>query len=150
MRTFGMIALGALALGCSASGKDGGNGSGSGASSSTGATSNGSGGSLSIGTGNQPSIGGQVVSSCDDPKSTKVTGKVYSPKGDLPLYNVVVYVPVPGEAQPDISEGATCDKCSGSMARGVAVALTNEAGEFTLEGVPEGADIPLVIQVGKW
>jgi hypothetical protein len=32
----------------------------------------------------------------------------------------------------------------------VAVALTNEAGEFLLEGVPEGSDVPLVIQVGKW
>lgn len=149
MRAIGTLAALGLILGCSASGKDG-NSPGSGASSSTGATSSSSGGSLSIGTGNQPSIGGQVSSSCDDPKTTKVTGKVYSPKGDLPLYNVVVYVPVPGETQPAIADGASCDKCSGSMARGVAVDLTDENGEFVLEGVPEGADIPLVIQVGKW
>jgi hypothetical protein len=95
-------------------------------------------------------LGGGITSSCDDPKQTKLTGTVYSPAGNLPLYNVVVYVPVAGEEQPPIAEGASCDKCSGSMARGWAVALTDEAGKFTLEGVPEGDNVPLVIQVGKW
>lgn len=99
--------------------------------------------------GTGPDIG-PVPSSCADPKATKLSGTVYSPAGNLPLYNVVVYVPVAGEEQPAIAEGASCDQCAGSMARGWAVALTDEAGKFTLEGVPEGNDVPLVIQVGKW
>jgi hypothetical protein len=140
------LALGAVAA-CSAS-TDGKNGSGP--AKGTGGKSAGQGGSLNLPVSGGPSLGGQVSTSCDDPKQTKLTGTVYSPAGTLPLYNVVVYVPVPGETQPPISEGASCDKCSGSQARGVAVALTNEAGQFTLEGVPEGDNVPLVIQVGKW
>lgn len=113
-------------------------------------SSAGTNGGLMLGTGGGgPSLGG-VESSCADPKQTKLSGTVYSPAGNLPLYNVVVYVPIQGETQPPISEGASCDKCSGAMARGVAVTLTNEAGEFTLEGVPEGDNVPLVLQVGKW
>jgi hypothetical protein len=139
----------AMAISCSAGGGDKGS-SGSGASSSMGATSSSQGGSIMLGNGGTTSLGGQISSSCDDPKSTKVSGTVFSPAGNLPLYNVVVYVPVPGETQPPIPEGATCDKCSGSTARGVAVALTDVAGKFTLEGVPEGDNVPLVIQVGKW
>jgi hypothetical protein len=138
-----------LAFACSA-GSSGHDNNGSGASSNVGATSSSHGGTLSIVTGGTTSLGGQITSSCGDPKQTKVTGTVYSPAGNLPLYNVVVYVPVAGETQPPIAEGASCDKCSGSQARGVAVALTDEAGAFTLEGVPEGDDVPLVIQVGKW
>jgi hypothetical protein len=142
------FALGAfMAMACSAgsSGRDGSPGAGSGNSVANGGSS----GGLNLG-GSGPSLGGQVTSSCDDPKQTKLTGTVYSPAGNLPLYNVVVYVPVAGEAQPPIVEGASCDKCAGATARGVAVALTDEAGRFTLEGVPEGDDVPLVIQVGKW
>jgi hypothetical protein len=149
MRLFGILALGALALSCSAGGSKG-DGPGSGATSSSGATGPGLGGSLNLPMGGTNSLGGQLPVDCSDPKSTKVSGKVFSPSGTLPLYNVVVYVPVDGEAQPEIQDGATCDKCSGSMARGVAVALTNEAGEFLLEGVPSGSDVPLVMQVGKW
>lgn len=146
-----LLAFGAfLALSCSAGGNaksSGPIGSGSGATSSTG---NGQAGTLNLATGGMPSLGGGITSSCDDPKQTKLTGTVYSPAGNLPLYNVVVYVPVAGEEQPPIAEGASCDKCSGSMARGWAVALTDEAGKFTLEGVPEGDNVPLVLQVGKW
>jgi hypothetical protein len=143
-----LLACGAvLAFACSA-GSSGRHGTSSGAASSGGSANQA--GSLNLTTGGTPSLGGQISSSCDDPKQTKVTGRVYSPAGNLPLYNVVVYVPVPGEAQPPIAEGASCDKCSGSQARGVAVALTDESGAFTLEGVPEGDNVPLVIQVGKW
>jgi hypothetical protein len=148
MANLAVVAIGVLLVACSAGGGD--KSSGAGASSSTGATGSGQGGGIMLGTGGTTSLGGQLSSSCDDPKSTKVSGTVFSPAGNLPLYNVVVYVPVPGETQAPIAEGASCDKCSGSQARGVAVALTDEAGRFTLEGVPEGDDVPLVIQVGKW
>lgn len=146
-----LLACGACwMLACSAGGTSDGKSTGAAASGGVGAAGAGLGGSLSLpvgGTG--PGLGG-VPSSCADPKATKLSGTVYSPAGNLPLYNVVVYVPVAGEAQPAISEGASCDKCAGSQARGWAVALTDETGKFTLEGVPEGDNVPLVIQVGKW
>jgi hypothetical protein len=143
------VVVGAV-LACSAGG-GGGDTPGGGASSSVGGSAS-LAGSLNLPASGTTSLGGSVSmsSSCADPKSTKLSGKVYSPAGNLPLYNVVVYVPIPGEAQPAIQDGATCDKCSGSQARGLAVALTNAAGEFLLEGVPEGANVPLVIQAGKW
>ncbi|RYZ01793.1 MAG: carboxypeptidase regulatory-like domain-containing protein [Myxococcales bacterium] len=147
-----LLACGAvLALSCSAGGSSDGKSGGNGAGGiGSGATAPGLGGSFSLPTGGTGPGLGPVPSSCADPKSTKLTGTVYSPAGNLPLYNVVVYVPVAGEAQPAITEGASCDKCAGSQARGWAVALTDEAGHFTLEGVPEGSDVPLVLQVGKW
>jgi hypothetical protein len=90
--------------------------------------------------------------------ATNVTGVVYDPAGKVPLYNIVVYVPnAPLET---ISDGVLtpggidvvhCARCD-SMLSGapVATALTNAKGEFTLKNVPVGADIPLVIQIGKW
>src|SRR6185503_20123729 len=50
-----------------------------------------------------------------------------------------------------IPTGASCDRC-GATASGspIAATLTDAAGHFTLTGVPAGANIPLVIQVGKW
>jgi hypothetical protein len=47
--------------------------------------------------------------------------------------------------------GASCAPCA-SLYSGepLAVALTDAHGAFTLSGVPDGDNIPLVIQVGKW
>ena len=82
------------------------------------------------------------------PKTT-VKGTVYDPGGKLPLYNVMVYVP--NATLDPIVEGVTCDKC-GTIASGqpVASALTDSSGNFTMQDVPVGTNIPVVIQTGKW
>jgi hypothetical protein len=47
--------------------------------------------------------------------------------------------------------GASCDRCGATLSgKPIASALTDETGHFTIENVPTGADVPLVIQVGKW
>ncbi len=81
--------------------------------------------------------------------ATTLSGTVYAPNGVLPLYNVIVYVP---NAPVDpFTPGVTCDQC-GAAASGspIAVALTDSKGHFSVQGVPSGSKIPVVIQVGKW
>jgi hypothetical protein len=80
---------------------------------------------------------------------TSISGTVYDPAGKNPLYNVVVYVPKSEPAA--LVLGASCDACS-SLYTGdpIATALTDTSGHFSLTNVPDGADVPLVIQIGKW
>lgn len=83
---------------------------------------------------------------CDGDARTTVSGTVYIPSGELPLYNVMVYVP-DAELSP-LTPGASCT-CEISGAPLVS-ALTDSSGRFVLENVPVGDNIPLVIQVGDW
>jgi hypothetical protein len=80
---------------------------------------------------------------------TTVSGTVFAPNGTLPLYGVTVYVPAsdPGP----LPAGVQCSNCADSLPGGsIALAITDEAGHFTLFDVPATADVPIVIQVGKW
>jgi hypothetical protein len=86
---------------------------------------------------------------CPATSQTTLTGSVYDPAGKVPLYNILVYVP---NATPSaITSGASCDKCDTYVTgQPIAVALTDAQGRFTLKNVPSGANIPVVMQTGKW
>jgi len=103
-----------------------------------------------------PGTGGPVctgiacdVDTCTGGGTTSVSGTVYDPAGVNPIYNAVIYVPN-GPLDP-IPTGASCDRC-GAVASGnpITSTLSDTQGRFRLTGVPTGANIPLVIQVGKW
>jgi hypothetical protein len=80
---------------------------------------------------------------------TSISGTVYDPAGKLPLYNVVVYEP--SEPLAALKTGSSCETCDGNFSgRPVAAAVSDTAGHFKLEGVKATANVPLVIQVGKW
>src|SRR6266849_5709950 len=86
---------------------------------------------------------------CPDGGATTLTGKVYDPSGQVPLYNAVVYVPN-GQTQP-FTPGVSCDRC-GAVTTGspLVTTLTGPDGTFSLQNVPTGSNIPLVIQIGRW
>ena len=81
---------------------------------------------------------------------TTVSGTVYDPAGFAPLYGVVVYIP--NAPLDPIKHGPVCDSCGGANVSGnpIVTALTDPKGKFVLSDVPVGANIPLVMQVGKW
>jgi len=89
---------------------------------------------------------------CPDGGDTTVSGVVYDPAGKVPLYNAFVFVPnAPLDAIPP---GASCDRCDGTSnvysGSPLSYAQTDDTGHFKLPNVPVDANVPLVIQVGKW
>ena len=87
--------------------------------------------------------------SCAGGATTTLTGSVYDPSGQVPLYNALVYVPN-GEVAA-FTPGVSCDIC-GSVTSGqpLVITLTDATGGFTLQNVPVGTPFPLVLQLGKW
>jgi hypothetical protein len=80
---------------------------------------------------------------------TTISGVVYAPNGTLPLYGVNVYVPNVPLGPPQ--DGAVCDRCGDTLpGYPLSKVQTDEMGRFTLSDVPAGANIPVVIQSGKW
>src|SRR5688572_7960306 len=83
--------------------------------------------------------------------TTTLSGVTRDPAGQLPLYNVVVYVP--SEPLAPLARGATCETCDGNFSgRPIAATVSDAAGNFTLDitNVPQRQNIPLVVQAGKW
>lgn len=81
---------------------------------------------------------------------TSITGTVFAPNGTLPLNGVTVYVPRDLPLAP-FAEGAACDRCSTDLPGSAVVqAVSDAAGNFRLDNVPAGANVPLVITTGKW
>jgi hypothetical protein len=86
--------------------------------------------------------------------TTTVTGTVVA--GTLPLfgapdpiYNALVYVPN-GKVQPFVP-GVACNQCGAEVSGSPLVETQTAAdGTFTLQNVPVGTNIPLVIQLGRW
>jgi hypothetical protein len=97
-----------------------------------------------------PCVGLQCqVDDCGTNPPTTISGTVFAPNGQLPLYNVGVFVPnAPLEP---LTVGVSCDRCgtpvSGSP---VVIAQSDYMGKFQLVNAPSGTNIPLVIQLGKW
>jgi hypothetical protein len=85
---------------------------------------------------------------CADGKKTTVSGKVYDPAGNWPLYNAVVYVPHADGALPAFPQGVACEKCTKPVPART-VALSGPDGKFVLDDVPAGR-VELVVQLGKW
>ncbi len=87
---------------------------------------------------------------CGGSPTTSISGIVLDPAGKNPVYNAVVYVPN-ADLDP-VKHGPVCDSCGGAPVTGspVVTALTDATGAFRLENVPVSADLPLVIQIGKW
>jgi hypothetical protein len=82
-------------------------------------------------------------------KTTIITGKVYDPAGLIPLYNVYVYVPnAPLDPLPS---GPECKPCQAPASGNPLVSATTSAdGTFSLLNAPDGEEIPIVLQLGKW
>lgn len=89
------------------------------------------------------------VTSCPGGNRTTLTGIVNIPAGGLPLPNAYVYVP-DSMVEP-IPDGVSCNRCDARLSGSPIVKTKTDArGSFRLENVPDGPNIPLVIQLGKW
>ncbi|MBS1813382.1 MAG: choice-of-anchor D domain-containing protein [Acidobacteria bacterium] len=88
-------------------------------------------------------------SSCPAGQRTTITGHVYAPNGVDPLPNIMVYVPNgPVDA---FTPGVSCD-LPGKAPSGFPLigTATRVDGSFTLDNAPVDANVPIVIQSGRW
>lgn len=104
--------------------------------------------------GNNVSGGGGTT--CMPGMDTTITGKVVAPTDSGggfgnpdPIFNATVFVPTDATKLQAITTGATCDQCATSQP---AIVSTTTAvdGTFTLTNPPTGANVTVVIQLGKW
>src|SRR6185312_6947819 len=89
------------------------------------------------------------IHSCSGSTTTTLSGTILDPAGKNPLYGVVAYVPNSKPAA--LLSGTSCQSCD-TLYTGdpIAAAVSGVDGKFTIPSVPDGQNIPLVIQIGKW
>ena len=98
--------------------------------------------------GEAPCLGSGCPTVCPAGKETSLSGKVYAPNGATPLYNVIVYAPK--SALAPITHGPTCERCGSVSGDPIVSTITDAKGNFTLKNVPDGKDVRIVLQTGKW
>jgi hypothetical protein len=137
---------------------DDGGGSGSGSSSGGGGSGlitmpeGGSSGATTGGT-HACSMDGNVCTNlCPSVGSTVITGKVFDPAGNNPVYGAAVWVPYTKPSPMPVP--ITCN-CSELYTGGFVGAydVTKADGTFTILNAPSakmGGSVPIVVQVGKW
>ncbi len=90
--------------------------------------------------------------SCPGSTTTTISGTVYAPNGIDPLPNITVYIPNAAvDPFPPNPSPAQC-QAPGTPPLGSPLVGTTTGvdGKFILTNVPVGANIPLVIQSGRW
>jgi hypothetical protein len=153
----------ALAYACGGSSSSGFGTGSSGGPGGSGGSGGGSGGSFGTSGGGSSSGAGMVVAcppglecnvSCPNGGTTSISGTVYDPAGNNPLYNIAVFVP-PSGTLPALPKGVLTgnDKCSCNalFSEGAVVSTATAVdGTFKLTNAPVGTNVTLVLQVGKW
>jgi hypothetical protein len=121
-----------------------------------GATSDGCGNILQCGTCTAPQFcggggydlcGPTSVATCDG-GATTLSGFVYDPANNLPIYNALVYVPV--GIPPVPPTGVVPSSCGCTAPPAYVSAYTGIDGSFTLTNPPSGASVTVAVQLGKW
>ena len=88
---------------------------------------------------------------CGSGGTTRLSGTIYAPTpiDPDPLPNVLVYVP--NATVEPFAPGVACTTCATPPSGSPLVQTTTSVnGAFALDNVPVGADIPIVIQTGRW
>ncbi len=92
---------------------------------------------------------------CDGGAQTTLSGTVFAGASAWtnlppdPVPNVLVYVP--NSAVQSFTPGASCRQCGADVSGSPLVSTyTNFDGTFTLNNVPAGTNVPLVVQLGRW
>src|SRR5262249_45978450 len=85
---------------------------------------------------------------CDAGSTTTLTGYVFDPANNLPVYNALVYVPAGPVQTPQT--GVVPAQCGCTAQPADASAFTDISGKFTLPNPPSGTNVTIVVQLGKW
>jgi len=121
-----------------------------------GAASDGCGNILQCGTCTAPQFcGGGGYDLCGptslavcDAGATTLTGYVYDPANNLPIYNALVYAPVGTPPVPQT--GVVPASCGCTAPPAYTSTFTAVDGSFTLPNPPSGASVTIAVQLGKW
>jgi len=86
---------------------------------------------------------------CPPDVHTTVSGVVYDPGFQDPLFNISVFAP---KSLPlnTLLKGASCNTCESLFPPFYGSASTDSHGHFVLPNVPPGTNVPIVVQTGKW